>query len=212
MIYKDIIQGSDEWKKLRIGVVTASRIIDIMPSIKTGKYNASRKNYLAEKAIEILTGEMADSFVSAPMQWGTDTEPLARSAFEAKTGKMVEEVGFVTHPNPALKNFGCSPDGLIGEFDGLEIKCPNSATHIEVLLQGKFKIKRDYIFQMQTCLMCTERDNWYFMTYDPRMPDNLSMAYFRFERDKTMIAEIEKEVLLFNAELDALIKKLREIE
>ena len=93
----DIEQGTDEWFAIRCGKVTASRVADVIATTKTG-YSASRANYEAQLICEILTGKPAESFSNAAMQWGTETEPLARAQYELKTGEMVNQVGFVVHP------------------------------------------------------------------------------------------------------------------
>ena len=207
MIYTDIIQGSEEWHKLRCGKITASRIVDIMRGIK-GSYLAGRKNYLAEKVCEILTGKAEEHFISTPMQWGIDNEPLARSSYELLTGNLVKEVGFITHDS--IENLGASPDGLVGTDGGIEIKCPNTAQHLQLLLGGK--VKRDYIIQIQINLMCSNRQWWDYVDYDSRLPEEHSIFINRFYRDEVMIAEITQEVLLFNAELQAMIKQLEELK
>ncbi len=207
MIYKDIIQGSEEWHEIRRGKITGSRIVDIMLGVK-GRYLASRKNYIAELVIEILTGESDEHFISESMQWGIDTEPLARSAYEAITGNFVDEIGFIDHDSIQL--FGSSPDGLVSEDGGIEIKCPNSATHLSTLLTGN--VKRDYIFQMQGLMMCGNRQWCDFISFDPRLPDNLQLYIKRFNRDEVIIAEIKMEVVKFQAELNIMIKKLKEIK
>jgi len=124
-------QRTDEWFAQRLGKVTASRVADVMAKTKTG-YSASRENYMAQLVVERLTQTKAESFTNAAMQWGTDQEPFARAAYEAAQGVMVEEVGFMSHPD--IEMAGASPDGLVGDDGLLEIKCPNTATHIETLL------------------------------------------------------------------------------
>ncbi|MDA3939611.1 MAG: YqaJ viral recombinase family protein [Spirochaetia bacterium] len=197
-------QGKEEWLNIRLGKITASRVAGILKGSK-GSYLASRKNYMAEKVCEILTGQQGEHFVSKEMQWGTDNEPLARSAYEAITGNTVEEVGFIIHDS--ISDLGSSPDGLIGTDGGVEIKCPNTATHLELLLGGK--VKRDYIIQMNVNMMCDNRKWWDYVDYDPRLPDEYSIFIQRFQRDEKLVAEITMEVIKFNAELDALVKKLK---
>ena len=114
------VQGSEAWLRSRMGKVTASRVADVMAKTKTGP-SASRQSYMDQLVVEILTGQRADSFSSTAMQWGTDTEPLARAAYEARVGEFVDETGF--HLHPRIEQSGASPDGLIGE-GLLEIKCP----------------------------------------------------------------------------------------
>ena len=184
-----MVQGSDEWKMSRCGCVTASRVIDIVKGVK-GKYTASRKNYMAEKVCEILTGEPTEYFTSGAMEWGTENEPYARAAYEGIKGVFVEEVGFINHP--VISRFGASPDGLVNNDGSIEIKCPNTATHLDTLINGT--IKRDYIYQMQTVMLCGNREWCDFVSYDPRLPEDLSTYIHRVMRDETIIMEIVDEV------------------
>ena len=127
----DIEQGSAEWFAIRCGKVTASRVADIIATTKSG-YSASRANYEAQLICEVLTGKPAESFTNSAMQWGTDTEPLARAQYELKSGNMVDQIGFVVHLT--IEQSGASPDGLIGTDGLIEIKCPNTSTHLDTLL------------------------------------------------------------------------------
>lgn len=207
-------QRTDAWFSARLGKVTASRVADILPG-RSG-YKASRDNYLAEKVVEIMTGETPPSFTSEAMQWGTDTEPMAREAFEAATGLYVDETGF--HDHPTIPRFGCSPDGIISGIDpnggkiitsGLEIKCPNTATHFHTLRTGTWKA--DYTVQMHVCMMVFETDNWYFASYDPRAPQGLQLFYRKITRDPVLVAQIEIEVARFLADLDLAVNQLEEL-
>ena len=196
-------QGSPEWFAERLGRVGASRVADIVARTKSG-YSTSRENYAVELALERLTGQRADSYQNAAMQWGTETEPMARAAYEATTGVMVIECGSIPHPR--IDMAGASPDGLIGDDGLLEIKCPNSATHINTLRSRKPDGK--YITQMQWQMACTERAWVDFVSYDPRMPEGLELFVTRIERDDSMIAELEREVVKFLAEVDAMVAEL----
>ncbi len=198
------MQGTDQWHIDRLGKVTASRVADVMAKTKSGP-SASRKNYMAELVAERLTGTWEEGFVSGPMKWGTETEPLGRAEYEIRTGQMVEQVGFINHPK--IKMFGGSPDGLVGKDGGIEIKCPNTATHIETLLSGV--VDRKYVIQVQSLMAVTGRAWWDFVSFDPRLPAELSYWQARIMRDDAFIAEIEDEVRGFLAELDDLEKKLR---
>jgi hypothetical protein len=126
-------QRSEEWFAARCGKVTASRVADIIAKTKTGA-SASRENYLAQLVCERLTGKPAESYSNAAMQWGTDTEPFARAAYEARMDLLVTEVGFIDHPWIAMS--GASPDGLANE-GMVEIKAPNTSTHLQTLLDRK---------------------------------------------------------------------------
>jgi len=199
----NIIQGSEQWIACRLGKITASRIADLTAKTKTG-YGASRANYMAELIIERLTGARQESFTNTAMAWGTATEPQARALYEFENNCTVIEVGFVEHPIIAL--CGASPDGLVGDDGLIEIKCPNSATHIETLLEKKAPEK--YIKQMMWQMACTGRAWCDFMSFDPRLPANLQSFTIRVMRDDNYIAELGKEVILFIDELELKIKKL----
>lgn len=198
-------QRTEEWVAARLGKVTASKIADVMAKGRGNAPSATRANYMAQLVAERLTGVAADSFTNAAMQHGTDTEPQARAQYIMRTGNMVEEVGFVSHPGGLAS--GASPDGTIGEDGLIEIKCPNTATHIATLRGAS--IDRKYVLQMHWQMICTGRDWCDFVSYDPRLPDDLSMKIERVERDAYLCAEIEAEVAAFLGELDALEAELR---
>ena len=200
-----MIQGSDEWIAARLGKVTASRMADLMARTKTG-YSASRANYMAELICERLTGSQADRFTNAAMQWGTDTEPQARAAYEFLAGNDVQEVGFVDHPSISMA--GASPDGLVGDDGLLEIKCPNTATHIETLLANAVPDK--YRKQMLWQMACTGRAWCDFVSFDPRLPGDMQLWSTRVTPEPGELSAMETEVETFIAELDAKIASLKE--
>jgi len=196
-------QRTDVWFAQRCGKVTASRIADVMAKTKAG-YGAGRANYMAELVAERLTGETRASFTNAAMQWGTDTEPMARDAYCEAKDCFVEEVGFV--PHPTIANAGASPDGLVG-VDGLvEVKCPNTATHLDTLLGAK--IDRKYILQMHWQMLCTGREWCDFVSYDPRLPAAMQLHIERVPLDADLASEITSEVIAFLAELDDKVSAL----
>lgn len=198
-------QRTEEWFAARCGKVTASRVADVIAKTKTG-YSASRANYLADLVVERLTGKPAATFSNAAMEWGVEQEPAARAAYSAKTGILVEEVGFIDHPTVAMS--GASPDGFAEE--GLvEIKCPNTATHLEYILDGKPPQK--YITQMQWQMACTGRPWCDFVSYDPRLPERLQLLVVRVPRDDEYIAMLETEVTKFLAELDDKLNQLEKV-
>ena len=201
-----IEQGTDSWFAARLGKVTASRVADLMAKTKSG-YSTSRDNYMAQLVCERLTQTKADGFTNAAMEWGTEQEPFARAAYEAKTGEMVEEVGFVPHPK--IEWAGASPDGLVGLFGLVEIKCPNTATMIDTLLTGKVPSK--YNTQMQFQMACTERDWCDYVVFDPRMPAKAQLFIKRVERDNVFIKEMEAEIVNFLAEVNVQIQQLNAI-
>ena len=202
-----IEQGTDAWFQQRLGKVTASKIADIVAKTKSG-YSTSRANYMAQLVVERLTGIKTESFTNAAMEWGTQTEPLARAAYELKNGVMVDEVAMIDHPT--IQMSGASPDGLVGEDGMIEIKCPNTATHLDTLLSGE--ADKRYLYQQQWQMACTGRKWNDFVSFDPRMPDNLQLFIKRVERDDELIKELEAEVVKFLAEVDEKVEKLKSIK
>lgn len=193
-----------QWIADRVGKVTASKIADVMAKTKSG-YSASRKNYLAQLALERITGEKDEGYTNAAMQWGIDTEPEARAAFEFQNDVIVEEVLFI--PHPTIPDSGASPDGLIGDLEMIEIKCPTKATHMDFLLTKK--IPQKYLLQMQWQMACAEREVNYFVSFDPRFPVEMQMLTVTIERDDKLIQQIENEVRSFLDELYDTVIKLR---
>ena len=199
-------QRSDEWKALRLGKVTASRVADIIAKTKSG-WGASRANYMADLIAERLTGCPSNRiFVTPAMQHGIDTEEEARRYYETKTGVKVQEIGFAPHPK--IPYSGASPDGLAG--DGLlEIKSPLTATHIDTLLGQNVPSK--YITQIQWQLACSGLEWCDFVSYDPRLPESMKCFIQRVNRDQPMIENLEKSVIEFLAELDEKLKALKDM-
>ena len=203
----DIIQGTEDWFAARIGKVTASRVADVLATIKTGE-SASRKNYRMELVCQRLTGQREEGFTNSHMERGIELEPLARAAYEFKTGVTVTEIGFVDHPS--IEMSGASPDGLVGLYGLVEIKCPTAGNHVETLLSGKAPTK--YIAQMQWQMACTGARWCDFVSYCPAVGDNLALFVVRVDRDDEYIAETEKAVQLFLTEVSDLTKQLKELK
>jgi putative phage-type endonuclease len=198
-------QRTQEWLSERAGKVTASCIYKVMARTKSG-YGADRANYMAQLVAERLSGFPADTFTNAAMVWGIETEGQARAMYELVTGNTVCETGF--HRHPAIPDSGASPDGLIDDAGLVEIKCPNTATHITTLLGGG--IDRKYILQMHWQMICTGRDWCDFASFDPRLPQEMQLHVERVERDAALCGEIESEVQSFLAELNETVAKLSE--
>ena len=203
----EVIQGSPEWFAARCGKVTASRVADIIAKTKTGP-SASRENYLAQIVCERMTNKPAESYSNAAMAWGTEQEPFARAAYESAKDVLVEEVGFVPHPN--ISEAGASPDGLVGLFGLVEIKCPNTATHIQTLLDQK--VPEKYNTQMQWQMACTQRQWCDFVSFDPRMAEGLQLFIKRVELDPVYIANLEKEILNFLFDVEHKITQLNKLK
>lgn len=200
-------QRSAEWFAARCGKVTASRVADIIAKTKSGP-SASRENYLAQLVCERMTGKPAESYSNAAMQWGNDQEVFARAAYESTKDVLVEEVGFVVHPS--IEGAGASPDGLVGLFGLVEIKCPNTATHIQTLLDQK--VPEKYNTQMQWQMACTNRQWCDFVSFDPRMDEGLQLFIKRVEYDPIYVSQLEKEVIFFLMEVEEKINKLNKLK
>ena len=199
-------QRTNEWFAQRLGKVTASKVADVIARTKSG-YSASRENYLAQLVVERFTGTVAESYSNAAMQWGTDQEPFARAAYEHATGVLVEECGFVLHPE--ISESGASPDGLVGDDGLIEIKCPSTATMIDQLLTETVPGK--YVTQMQWQMACTGRQWCDFVCFDPRMPEGLQLYIKRVDRDDAYIADLASEIRKFLAEVEAKVSALQRL-
>lgn len=201
-------QRSAEWFAARLGCVTASRVKDVMATGRGNAPSATRKNYMMELLCERLTGQAGGTDLSrnAAVQRGVELEPFACMAYEADKGLMVVETGLIMHPR--IKHFGASPDGLVGSDGVLEIKCPNTATHIVTMQSGRHDPQ--YEWQMLAQIACTERAWADFVSYDDRLPEQLQYVCHRFERDFKRIRSMEAEVSAFLEELADLEKEMRE--
>ena len=205
MILETDTQRSEDWYAARLGKATASRFKDAIAALKSGAPAQAQRDYLTELVVERLTQQPIQRFQNAAMQWG-DHEPEARTAYERITGRIVEETGFVAHDTLMA---GCSPDGLV-DWDGLiEIKCPwGTANHIETLLNG---MPAEHIPQVQGQLWITGREWCDFVSYDPRMPAELQLHVQRIQRDEAFIADLERRVTSFLAEVGNQVEALRRL-
>lgn len=200
---EDLIQGSAEWRAARLGRVTASRVADAVAKTKTG-WGASRANYMAELIAERLTGEAAAGFTNAAMQWGTEHEAEAIAAYSFRHDAEVSAIGFVPHPTVTMS--GASPDGLVGPDGLVEVKCPNTSTHIDTLLGDGVPSK--YLLQMQWQMACTGRAWCDFISFDPRLPESMRLFVQRVPRDPALIGELERDITTFLGEVDARVAAL----
>lgn len=201
----DCAQGSEEWLSARCGIATASCFANIMATIKTGEA-ADRRNYRARLVVERLTGKPVQTFQTPAMKQGTEREPDARVAYESLTGELVEQVGLCMHDTLEV---GASPDGLIATDGGLEIKCPELATHLEYI-----KLTAEppaYRWQIQGCMWVTGRQWWDFASYNPDFPENLQLIVRRVQRDEDAIKRLAAEVESFMAEVVNETERLRKI-
>lgn len=199
-------QRSPEWFAARAGRLTASEAKHLLSKGKGSAEPVGRKNLRAQKVAERLTGGADEGgFVNEAMQWGQDTEAGGFAAYEALTGTLVTRVGFLAHTELMA---GGSPDGVIGDFDGLlEIKCPTRATHLGYLL-GPKEVPSEHRAQLVHMLWLTGCPYIDFLSFDPRWPAHLQTFLVRMERDDAEIAAYELLVRLFLNEVDADVKAL----
>jgi putative phage-type endonuclease len=191
-MHDQIDQRSTEWFALRAGKFTGSRFVDVLArNKKNGEPLKAYHDLIWQIVVERITGQPVEGATGYALQWGQDVEPFAREAYELETGNIVEESGFIIHPEHEYA--GCSPDGLIGTEKGLEMKCPkSSAVHLERFIDG---VPGEYIPQIQGCMWVTGRTSWDFVSFDPRMPDSHRLLIINVQRDEAFIAKLESAVV-----------------
>jgi putative phage-type endonuclease len=202
----NIIQRSPEWHAARLGSLGASCVHEIVARTKT-EWSASRKKRRAALVLERITGRAQDTYINAAMQNGIDTEPEARAYYAFTQDCDVVEVGLVRHPTIASTH--ASPDGLIGDHGLVEIKCPESHTHLATV-EGE-PIADKYVVQMQWQMACTGRQWCDFLSYSSAFPAHLRAVIKRVPRDDKRIHDLESAVLAFLAEVDAAVKRLAQV-
>ena len=187
-------QRSPKWFAARGGKVTGSCVSDVLTKVKTGE-STSRANYRAQLVVERITGLPAGGdYTNAAIQRGTDLEPVARVAYEVKTGSLALETGF-WHDD----NMGASPDGLIDDDGLLEIKCPSLATHFGYLKAGTVPSK--YVPQIQMQMFVTGREWCDFVSFCPEYPEHLRLMIVRCKRDDEYISNMVIEINKFLSEV-----------
>ncbi len=201
-------QRSEQWFADRVGKATASRIADAISKLKNGKESAARRAYRAQLVSERLTGIPQGPELGniRAIKWGVDNEENARKSYEFESDNVVELSGFVCHPK--IQNCGASPDGLVGSDGLIEIKCPNTCTHIDYILNDV--VPEDYIPQMTLQIACTGRTWCDFVSYDPRLNASNRLFIKRFTPTPQAIAEMEAQVIEFLQEVDAMHTQLTE--
>jgi putative phage-type endonuclease len=202
-----IEQGSEAWKLLKVGKVSASRMAELLAKTKTGAFAASRAKYMAQLLCERMTGEPTEFFTSQAMQRGTEIEPVARAAYEAENLTSVEQVAWVEHPTIPMA--GCSPDGFVGEHGLVEIKCKEIHNHLDSILNDR--IDPDHQAQMMWQMCVTGRQWCDYVCFDDRAPEGLQLFVKRLHRDEEKIKQMEDEVRTFLKDLENMIQKLNEI-
>jgi len=191
-------QGSPEWLASRLGRPSASNFGRLVTG--SGKPSSSAESYINEMIAERLTGRSKPFYTNEHMERGNALEPEAREAYEFITDFEVVETGFILHDS---EEFGCSPDGLVAEQGGLEIKCPSDSVHVSYLRAGKVPAK--YYQQVQGCLWITGREWWDFMSYHPEMPHLLVRAHRNEKYIEAMAEQVEKAVKTIVEETERLV-------
>ena len=191
-------QNSDLWLEARCGIPTASGFADVLANGKGGAPSKTRQTYMYKLAGERITGKPAENYRNAYMDRGHEVEDQARAWWEMTTGQTVQRVGFIRCDE---RNVGCSPDGLVGESAGLEIKSVAPHLLIPILESGEFPA--EHKAQVQGSLWVTGRSHWHCVAFFPGMPGFKTVI----ERDEAYIAKLAVAVKEFNQELDALVKK-----
>ena len=206
-----IDQRTDGWHMQRAGKITASRFSDAISMKLVGREpnkqlvsTDARNTYMREIVSAILSGSPKPEINSSSLQWGRDVEPFAREAYEFQTGNLVNESGFVSHKDHGF--IGCSPDGLVGSFGGVEIKCPKDPQiHIKTMLEG---MPADHTGQVQGCMFVTGRDWWDFVSYDPRQRDGYRLYVQRIYRDDEYIKNLERGLIDFWSYVQESLQKI----
>jgi putative phage-type endonuclease len=201
----DIEQRTDEWFAKRCGKFTGSRFADVLAkSKKDGKPLKARQDLIWAIAAERIQGYQPKGASSYSLQWGVDNEPLAREAYEIKTGEFVNEIDFIIHPN--YDYVGISPDGLIGDDGLIEIKCPKSPEiHLQRFING---VPEEYVPQIQGALWVTGRSWIDFVSFDPDTTDQFKLLVIRVEPDYNFFAELEFEIARAEVEVNELVEQL----
>lgn len=202
-IYTDIEQGTLEWLTIRAGKVTASELKNILTPKFAIKDGEMPQTYLYKKVAEGFRGKPLEDedFSSFHTENGQMLEDEARKFFcwNFDTAKLTD-AGFVEHDDG---RFGCSPDALVGEDSGLEVKCPMSKTHVKYLLQGK--LPDDYAAQVHGSIYATGRKSWVFMSYARKFPPFVLTV----QRDEAICAKIQAALTKFYAAYDEAMEKLK---
>ncbi|WP_335954040.1 lambda exonuclease family protein [Acinetobacter higginsii] len=198
----NILQRSEDWHSDRCGKVTASRVKDLNAKPAKGKaLNALGLTILAER----LTGVQKEIQSNFYMQWGVDNEPHAITAYENETGNFVVGTGLINHP--FIEMFGASPDGLVGEDGQIEVKCPDTTTHLNTLLTKQ--VPDEYIPQITSQLSCTRREWCDFISFDPRLEPELQIIIIRVFAKDLGIEALEQDVRKFNKTINEAIETLK---
>jgi putative phage-type endonuclease len=209
MRQENTLQNTGEWFNERTGKLTASRMASAMAFLraKAGeqpKESSERKKLKVEILAERLTGNIVPKYVNEAMKFGIDTEPLAKQAFESKTGLLIQDVGFVSHP--VIDNLGCSPDGFVSDGSLIEVKCPQTVTHLNYLMANE--VPDDYKPQMLLQCLVTNKTEVWFVSFDPRVPVKHQLFIKKYVPTQEELDAVEAAAIKFLDEVDAMFESL----
>jgi len=200
MIIHEMQQQTNEWFAVRLGKITASCFAIATAKGRDGGPSSPRAELITDLVTERITRKPRKSKQTPSMKRGTEIEQEAREYYEALNGVEVRQVGFIERD----EDIGCSPDGLVGDKGMLEIKCPDSKTHIRYIREKR--LPTAYVKQVQGNLWVAERDWIDFMSFDPRVSQRVSFIV-RVYRDEAVIKELHIGLVMF---LNALTEELAE--
>lgn len=200
-----IEQGTEAWKKSRLGVITASRASDLIATGRGGKgHGKARESYLLSLVAEVATGQAKDQDSFKQTEWGHEYESHAREIFSFHAGAQCNQIPFI-YANERMR-YGCSPDGIADDFSGVEIKSPyDSAVYLDFLVNGE--IKPEYIDQCQFSMFVTGLNYWHFCNYDPRMKIS-SFHAVTIERDEAKMKVFSEAVEEMIFDMDKILEKI----
>lgn len=198
-------QKTEAWLLERLGSVTGSRFGDVSSMDKTGKrFLKSRETAIVEITLELLTGRPGAMWTSKATDWGNTYEAEARMRYEATTGAFCDEVGFIRHPTHM--QVGVSPDGLLGNRKGFEIKCPfTPPVHLGTLLNG---MPEEHMAQCQGGMWVCDCDEWDFVSFHPSFPPEMQLYIETIKRDQAYIDDMSSKVLSAVSEINLNVKNL----
>ena len=206
MIEMPCTQGEPDWFAARRGVITATRAADLLRRTSRG-WAASRAKMVAKIAMERIDSAPRDAVTSRTMARGHELEPEAIGTYEFERGVSVRRVGLVLHDD--FPQFGCSPDGLVGEDGGVEVKCPDAPDKMaDYLLNGAHVA--EYEGQVRHCLYITGRKWWHVVAFDPRTPNGWNLAIGEVFAPECW-AEYEADLLEVDAEINAMVARLHDV-
>lgn len=201
--YHEVVQGSEEWLKLRVGKISASRAKDLLATARYGEA-AGYRNLKTELAVERITGKRAERYVTKQMEYGTETEAVAATMYQLATGVVAKECGIFEIDGT---NVVASPDRLVGDDGLIEIKCRELANHVESMLSGK--VPTEYYKQIQFQLWVTNRQWCDYVSYGDEMPSNAQLFIKHIERDEEVINEIIDKVAEIEEDIEKLISAVK---